>query len=109
MNICSCKFCECNSLNKETFKDLTAIAKPLSSETKLKILYILFNHDHCVCEIEDCLGKEQSLISHHLSDLASLGWVKSKQEDDGRRVLYRLTKKGKEKLQIFLRLGGVKQ
>jgi len=87
---------------------LTQTAKVFSSNSKLKILIILLAREHCVCEIQTCLDKEQSLISHHLSDLVEEGWIKQKKGKDARQVFYSLTKKAKRKLETFLKLGGEK-
>ena len=106
MNDCSCN---CDLLDTKTTKSLLAMAKTLSTETKLKILLILLNREHCVCEIQDCLDKEQSLISHHLSDLVETGWIKQRKGKDARQVFYSLTKDGLNKLQTFLKVGGVKK
>ncbi len=106
MNNCSCN---CGLLDPKTTESLLTVAKTLSTKTKLKILLILLNREHCVCEIQNCLEKEQSLISHHLSDLVETGWIKKRQGKDARQVFYSLTKDGLNKLQIFLKAGGVKK
>ena len=83
---------------------LTQTAKVFSSNSKLKILIILLAREHCVCEIQTCLDKEQSLISHHLSDLVKEGWIKQRKGKDARQVFYSLTKKAQKKLKIFLKI-----
>lgn len=104
MNSCSCNCC---LLESKKTKSLLVIAKTLSIKTRLKILLILLNREHCVCEIQECLDKEQSLISHHLSDLVKTGWIKSRQGKDARQTFYSFTNKGRKRLQIFLKTGGV--
>lgn len=101
MNKCSCN--HWLPSNKE-IKILSQTAKTFTSATKLKILIILLAKEHCVCEIQDCLAKEQSLISHHLSDLIKEGWIKQKKGRDGRQVFCSLTKEGKIKLKVFLKI-----
>lgn len=91
--------------NKE-LSSLSQTARVFSSKSKLKILIILLAREHCVCEIQECLGKEQSLVSHHLSDLVEAGWIKQKKGRDARQVFYSLTKEAQKKLQIFLKVGG---
>jgi ArsR family transcriptional regulator len=49
---------------------------------------MLKDGDRCVCEIFRGLGKEQSLISHHLKTLRKCGIVEYRRE--GKRVRYRL-------------------
>jgi ArsR family transcriptional regulator, arsenate/arsenite/antimonite-responsive transcriptional repressor len=106
MKSCSCN---CNLLKPEATESLLATAKTLATKTKLKILLILLNREHCVCEIQSCLNKEQSLISHHLSDLVESGWIKNRQGEDARQVFYSLTDKGLKKLQLFLKTEGVQK
>ena len=105
------KDCSCISglLGSKTIGSLIKTAKTLSTKTKLEILLILLNREHCVCKIQDCINKEQSLVSHHLSDLVETGWIKQRKGKDARQVFYSLTKKGRQKLQIFLKTGGVKK
>jgi len=98
MNNCSCN---CALLDSKTIESLLTTAKVLSTKTKLKILLILLNREHCVCEIQNCLDKEQSLISHHLSDLVEIGWIKKRKGKDARQVFYSLTKQGANKLKEF--------
>ena len=67
----------------------------------------LGDEEKCVCEIVDFIGKEQSVISHHLASLRSCGIVQSRH--DGKRVLYKVTnpelirflKKGEELAKII--------
>ena len=101
--------CNCDLLDAKITESLLMMAKTLSTETKLKILFILLSREHCVCEIQNCLDKEQSLVSHHLSDLVETGWIKQRKGKDARQVFYSLTKDGLEKLQTFLKVGGVKK
>ena len=105
MNGCSCKYL---LPDNKTVENLNKIAKIFSTKTKLKILLILLGKEHCVCKIQECLGKEQSLISHHLSDLVEAGWIKQRKGKDARQVFYSLTKQGKNRLKIFLKAGGEK-
>jgi len=88
--------------------NLSQTAKVFSGKTRLKILIILLAREHCVCEIQECLNKEQSLISHHLSDLIETGWIKQRKGKDARQIFCSLTNKGKRKLEMFLKLGGEK-
>ena len=99
--------CLCNRwrLTDKELNDLCQAAEVFSSKSKLKILNILLAREHCVCEIQKCLCKEQSLISHHLSDLVEEGWIKRRRGEDARYIFYSLTKKGKRKLETFLKLG----
>jgi DNA-binding MarR family transcriptional regulator len=102
--------CSCNHWlpTDKKLNNLSQTARVFSSKSKLKILIILLARKHCVCEIQECLAKEQSLVSHHLSDLIETGWIKQRKGKDARQVFYSLTHKGKRKLETFLSLGGEK-
>ena len=105
MNKCSCNRWR---LTDKELNNLSQTARVFSSKSKLKILVILLAREHCVCEVQECLGKEQSLISHHLSDLVEEGWIKQRRGEDARQVFCSLTKEGKKKLEKFLKLRGKK-
>ena len=105
MNKCSCNHWR---LTDKELSKLSQVARVFSSKNKLKILIILLAREHCVCEVQECLSKEQSLISHHLSDLVEEGWIKQRRGEDARQVFYSLTNEGKRKLEIFFKLGGEK-
>ena len=85
----------CCSSNKGEFKrivSLSSLLKIVSVKSRLKLLCILKNEEHCVCEIMKHVGMSQSLISHHLADLREIGLVID--EKRKQRVYYRLTKLG---------------
>ncbi len=93
-------------MTDKKLNSLSQTAKVFFSKSKLKILITLLAREHCVCEVQECLGKEQSLISHHLSDLVEEGWIKQRRGEDARQVFYSLTDEGKRELETFLKLGG---
>ncbi len=62
--------------------------KVLADETRLAVLRQLMNGPLHVAEINESLGLDQSLLSHHLKVLREAGLVASKR--DGKAVLYRL-------------------
>lgn len=71
--------------------DLTTAKKyffsALSDETRLSILYALReNGGMCVSDICKTTGKDQSLISHHMSCLRNCGLVNT--EKNGKFVVY---------------------
>lgn len=65
-----------------------ALLKCLADETRFKILLMLKDGERCVCEIFRELGKEQSLISHHLRVARRCGLVKGARR--GKWIVYRL-------------------
>lgn len=106
---CSSKSCQCSLPKKETEqlgKDLSL----LSTQSRLEILFFLNEKPHCVCDLIYHTNLSQSLISHHLADLARAGLAKGKRE--GKYVDYYLTAKGKKFLKALAVLnekGGEKQ
>ena len=83
--------------DKHEFKhvsSLSTLLKLVGEESRLKILCILKQGQHCVCEIEEHINQSQSLISHHLKDLKEAGVIQD--EKKGLYIYYSLTKKGKE-------------
>ena len=64
------------------------LLKCVADETRLQILMTLKGGERCVCDIFRELGKEQSLISHHLKSLRKCGIVKYRRE--GKKIMYRL-------------------
>ena len=92
----------CCSPNKDEFKkiiSLSSLLKIVSVESRLKLLCILKNNEHCVCEIDEHLDMSQSLISHHLRDLKEAGLVND--EKRGQRVYYCLSKLGYKVMSLF--------
>ena len=56
--------------------------------TRIKILYVLFESEMCVCDIAQLLGMTQSAISHQLRSLKQSKLVKYRRE--GKTVFYSL-------------------
>jgi DNA-binding transcriptional ArsR family regulator len=73
---------------------LTDLLKIIAVPTRLEILLLLEEKGHCVCDIETHTKLSQSLTSHHLSDLTSVGLIKNYKQ--GKFVHYKLTSKGLE-------------
>ncbi len=89
------KFSCCNpsSVKSKDVSNLSLLLKITTEETRLKILCILKDGEHCVCEIMEHLSLSQSLISHHLKDLKDAGIILH--EKRGLNIFYSLTPKGK--------------
>lgn len=66
-----------------------ALLKVLADQTRLAVVEQLLDGPKHVGEINDSLGIEQSLLSHHLRVLRQAGLVEA--ERDGKQVLYRLS------------------
>lgn len=63
---------------------LKAIAQP----TRLKIIQLLQDGEHCVCEIFPAIGHEQSNTSRHLQTMLKSGILN--QRKDGLKIYYSL-------------------
>jgi len=66
------------------------LLKVLADETRLAVMERLLEGPMHVGEINETLGVEQSLLSHHLKVLREAGMVTA--ERDGKQVLYALAK-----------------
>lgn len=67
-----------------------SLLKVLADETRLAVVEQLLAGPRHVGEINETLGVEQSLLSHHLKVLREAGLVTA--ERDGKQVLYSLAK-----------------
>lgn len=68
--------------------DLAELYKVFGDSTRIKILYVLFEAEMCVCDIAQLLGMTQSAISHQLRVLKANKLVKFRR--DGKTVFYSL-------------------
>lgn len=66
------------------------VLKVLADPTRLAVVEQLLNGPRHVGQINESLGVEQSLLSHHLKVLRDAGLVTA--ERDGKQVLYQLAK-----------------
>ena len=72
----------------EMLFDLAELFKIFGDSTRIKILYVLFESEMCVCDIAQLLGMTQSAISHQLRALKQSKLVKYRRE--GKTVFYSL-------------------
>lgn len=94
MNMSSYNCCNPNSSEFKQISHLSSLLKLVGEESRLKLLCLLRQGEHCVCEMLEHFDMSQSLISHHLSDLKEAGLVIDRKE--GRQVFYSLTTEGKK-------------
>lgn len=73
---------------EETLYDLAELFKIFGDSTRIKILYVLFESEMCVCDIAQLLNMTQSAISHQLRLLKQSKLVKNRR--DGKTVFYSL-------------------
>ena len=66
--------------------DLADFFKVFGDSTRIKILYVLFQSEMCVCDIAQLLGMTQSAISHQLRVLKQMKLVKFRR--DGKTIFY---------------------
>ena len=72
----------------EHLYDLAELFKIFGDSTRIRILYVLFEAEVCVCDIAEVLKMTQSAISHQLRLLKQAKLVKSRR--DGKTVYYSL-------------------
>ena len=77
-----------NMPDDEILYDLAELFKIFGDSTRIKILYVLFESEMCVCDIAQLLGMTQSAISHQLRALKQSKLVKYRRE--GKTVFYSL-------------------
>ena len=77
-----------NMPDEETLYDLADLFRIFADSTRIKILYLLFESEMCVCDIAQLLGMTQSAISHQLRALKQSKLVKYRRE--GKTVFYSL-------------------
>ena len=77
-----------NMPDEEVLYDLAELFKIFGDSTRIKILYVLFESEMCVCDIAQLLGMTQSAISHQLRSLKQSRLVKARRE--GKTVFYSL-------------------
>lgn len=73
---------------EERLYDLAELYKVFGDSTRIKILYVLFEAEMCVCDIAQLLSMSQSAISHQLRVLKQSRLVKYRR--DGKTVFYSL-------------------
>ncbi|MCI6569420.1 ArsR/SmtB family transcription factor [Dysosmobacter sp. HCP28S3_G4] len=74
--------------SEDTLYDLTELFRIFGDSTRVRILYVLFEAEMCVCDIAMLLGLTQSAVSHQLRALKNARLVKSRR--DGKTVFYSL-------------------
>ena len=93
--------CECNEVHEELLKivnetmpeetelyDLAELFKVFGDSTRIRILFVLFEAEVCVCDLAKVPNMTQSAISHQLRILKQNKLVNSRRE--GKSVFYSL-------------------
>ncbi len=73
---------------EDTLTRLSDLFKVFGDGTRIRILYVLFEEEVCVCDIALLLGMTQSAVSHQLRILKQARLIKSRRV--GKTVFYSL-------------------
>lgn len=73
---------------EEELYDLAELFKVFGDSTRIRILFVLFEAEVCVCDLAQALHMTQSAVSHQLKILKQNKLVKSRRE--GKSVFYSL-------------------
>ena len=74
--------------DEDKLLDLSELFKVFGDSTRIRILFVLFEAEVCVCDLAEALGMTQSAVSHQLGILKRSKLVKSRRE--GKSVFYSL-------------------
>ena len=66
---------------EESLLDLAELFKVFGDSTRIRILFVLFEAEVCVCDLAAALNMTQSAISHQLNILKRNKLVKCRRED----------------------------
>lgn len=75
-------------LEETELYDLAELFKVFGDSTRIRILFVLFETEVCVCDLAQALNMTQSAISHQLKILKQNKLVKSRR--DGKSIFYSL-------------------
>ena len=56
-------------LSKQEFDSITKFFKTIGDSTRVRIMWALYNHEMCVCDLANLLSMTKSAISHQLREL----------------------------------------
>ncbi|MBQ9767869.1 MAG: winged helix-turn-helix transcriptional regulator [Lachnospiraceae bacterium] len=73
---------------EEELYDLAELFKVFGDSTRIRILFVLFEAEVCVCDLAEALHMTQSAVSHQLKILKQAKLVNSRRE--GKSVFYSL-------------------
>lgn len=101
MKIEHVEVCDCNEVHKELLEivneklpdeeslyDLAELFKVFGDSTRIRILFVLFEAEVCVCDLAEALNMTQSAVSHQLKVLKQAKLVKNRRE--GKSIFYSL-------------------
>ena len=88
------EICDCCEVHENLLQivnelyDLAELFKVFGDSTRIRILFVLFEAEVCVCDLAKALNMTQSAISHQLRILKQNKLVKSRR--DGKSIFYSL-------------------
>ena len=93
---CDCDVVHCDvlqkvkseMLDKTQFLQIEKYFKALGDSTRIRIVWALFNHEMCVCDLSNLLSMSKSAVSHQLRELKLNNLIKA--ERCGKNIYYSL-------------------
>jgi len=74
--------------DEDELYDLAELFKVFGDSTRIRILFVLFGSEVCVCDLAETLNMTQSAVSHQLKILKQAKLVTGRRE--GKSVIYSL-------------------
>ncbi len=74
--------------DEDELYDLAELFKVFGDSTRIRILFVLFEEEVCVCDLASALNMTQSAVSHQLKILKQAKLVSGRR--DGKSVIYSL-------------------
>ena len=75
-------------LQEDELYDLAELFKVFGDSTRIRILFVLFESEVCVCDLAETLNMTQSAVSHQLRILKQAKLIKNRRE--GKSIFYSL-------------------
>ncbi|MCT7397936.1 metalloregulator ArsR/SmtB family transcription factor [Eubacterium sp. LFL-14] len=74
--------------DEDELYDLAELFKVFGDSTRIRILFVLFESEVCVCDLAETLNMTQSAVSHQLRILKQAKLIKNRRE--GKSIFYSL-------------------
>ncbi len=75
-------------VNSSKYIQMALVMKAMAHPSRLFILEMLKEKEHCVCELQELIHSDMSTVSKHLSVLRNAGIITSRKHNN--QVFYRL-------------------
>lgn len=103
MEVCKEELCESNEIHEDLLKivdetlpeetelyDLAELFKVFGDSTRIRILFVLFEAEVCVCDLAKALNMTQSAISHQLRILKQNKLVRAAERENLFSILWQM-------------------